>query len=454
MVLAQHPELAENIRTALNENGFRVVHRTSWEEAEPLLAHGLAQACLIDADLTGVQTIWLIEKVRRTLPRLPILVCSSTVPWELEEEAYLKGVQHVLYKPIRARLFNAVLAQVFGEAAPAPQPAAPAAPSFDTARSTEDAAARAASAATLEVLRDYSCILTHSLNAEGLLKQFLLFLRETLGVNRAAIFLRQPEAAFGGALASPDGRRLRSACAIGLASGLLEHFELSFDTGIGGQVFRLGRIVRRNSEETRADIETQKEFELLGAQVAVPILDRETVVGLAVFDGRVTGEPLVNAELDAILPQIERYRQVLAGRSAAIYVGGAFKAFSLVRALRLLGMRTLLVGSQTGTGEDYEQLRELCDEGTIIVDDSNPLELASFLRETQVDLFIGGVKERPIAYKLGVGFCDHNHERKEALAGFAGMVNFAREVHATVMSPVWKLTPRYARLRAGEERLA
>jgi len=165
-------------------------------------------------------------------------------------------------------------------------------------------------------------------------------------------------------------------------------------------------------------------------------------------------QALVKAELDAILPQIERYRQVLAGRSAAIYVGGAFKAFSLVRALRLLGMRTLLVGSQTGTGEDYEQLRELCDEGTIIVDDSNPLELASFLRETQVDLFIGGVKERPIAYKLGVGFCDHNHERKEALAGFAGMVNFAREVHATVMSPVWKLTPRYARLRAGEERLA
>jgi nitrogenase molybdenum-cofactor synthesis protein NifE len=108
-------------------------------------------------------------------------------------------------------------------------------------------------------------------------------------------------------------------------------------------------------------------------------------------------------------------------------------------------MTTALVGSQTGTKEDYEQLRGLCDEGTVIVDDSNPLELSSFLEETPVDLFIGGVKERPIAYKLGVGFCDHNHERKEALAGFAGMLNFAREVHATVMSPVWKLTPGAAR---------
>jgi nitrogenase molybdenum-cofactor synthesis protein NifE len=151
---------------------------------------------------------------------------------------------------------------------------------------------------------------------------------------------------------------------------------------------------------------------------------------------------LVSQELAAIMPQIAQYRRKLEGRKAAVYVGGAFKAFSLVRALRQLGMDTLMVGSQTGLREDYEELRQLCDEGTIIVDDSNPLELSSFLQEKDVDLFIGGVKERPIAYKLGVGFCDHNHERKEPLAGFTGMLNFAREVYHTVASPVWKLTPR------------
>jgi nitrogenase molybdenum-cofactor synthesis protein NifE len=151
---------------------------------------------------------------------------------------------------------------------------------------------------------------------------------------------------------------------------------------------------------------------------------------------------LVSQELAAIMPQIAQYRSKLEGRKAAVYVGGAFKAFSLVRALRQLGMDTLMVGSQTGLREDYEELRQLCDEGTIIVDDSNPLELSSFLQEKDVDLFVGGVKERPIAYKLGVGFCDHNHERKQPLAGFTGMLNFAREVYNTVASPVWKLTPR------------
>lgn len=151
---------------------------------------------------------------------------------------------------------------------------------------------------------------------------------------------------------------------------------------------------------------------------------------------------LVRNELAELYPLLEKYRKDLMGKKAAIYVGGAFKAFSLVKAFRLIGMDVALVGSQTGTEEDYRELYDITDPGTIIVDDSNPLELSSFLQEKDVDIFVGGVKERPIAYKLGVGFCDHNHERKEALEGFVGMLNFAREVHSTVMSPVWGFSPR------------
>ena len=69
-------------------------------------------------------------------------------------------------------------------------------------------------------------------------------------------------------------------------------------------------------------------------------------------------------------------------------------------------------------------LRDMCDDGTVILDDANPLELSKYIIEKKADLFIGGVKERPIAYKMGIGFCDHNHERKIPLAGFAGMLQF------------------------------
>jgi nitrogenase molybdenum-cofactor synthesis protein NifE len=73
------------------------------------------------------------------------------------------------------------------------------------------------------------------------------------------------------------------------------------------------------------------------------------------------------------------------------------------------------------------------------------VEIARFVQETGADLLIGGVKERPIAFKLGLAFVDHNHERKTPLAGFEGALNFAHEVYASVCSPVWKLHPGPAR---------
>ncbi|MGB5158256.1 nitrogenase iron-molybdenum cofactor biosynthesis protein NifE [Desulfobacterium sp. N47] len=151
---------------------------------------------------------------------------------------------------------------------------------------------------------------------------------------------------------------------------------------------------------------------------------------------------LVKDELKVLYPELKKFKKALEGKKAAIYVGGSFKAFSLVKALRHLGMKVVMVGSQTGTKEDYAELEQITDPGTIIVDDTNPLELSQFIKEKGVDLFIGGVKERPIAYKLGVGFCDHNHERKIGLEGFEGMLNFAKEVFNTVMSPVWRFVPR------------
>ena len=308
LVLAEHPELAEAVRAALNPADYRVVHRMTLEESEPLLVHGLVQACLLDMDLSSVQGVWIIEKLNRRLSKIPLLVFTSEKSWEWEEEAYLKGVTHILNKPVRARMLNAVLARLW--TVPAPAAGKTSETSFlsaETPASASESGSRGGNASafqTWEVLRDFSAILTHSLDSEAMLKQFLLMLRELLGVNRAAIFLRQPAGTFGGT--PEEARRLKSACAIGLPHGLLDHLELSLEVGIGGQLVRSGRILRRNSDDTRNDVEIQKEFELLGAQVAVPVLDREMLVGVAVFDGRVTGEPLANNELELVFHLLEQ----------------------------------------------------------------------------------------------------------------------------------------------------
>ncbi len=135
---------------------------------------------------------------------------------------------------------------------------------------------------------------------------------------------------------------------------------------------------------------------------------------------------------------LEIYRPHLTGRRAAIYVGGGFKAISLIRQFAEMGIKTVVVGTQTGKQEDYTVIRSLVDADTVILDDANPAELERFMRETKADILVGGVKERPLAYKLGIAFCDHNHERKHALGGYEGVVNFTREINLSINSPVWK----------------
>jgi signal transduction histidine kinase/ActR/RegA family two-component response regulator len=343
LVLAAHPDFAETIRAGLNPEQYRVVHRADAQAAEPLLAHGLASACILDLELLGVQGIWAIEKLRRHDTQCPVIAYTAAKKSEWEEEAYLHGVTHVLTKPVRIRLLSALLDRLWAapQRALPPPPPAPAPLRFP--RAVEPPAPRFAGASPgLGVLRDFSSILVHSLNAELMLKQFLLFLRETLGVNRAAIFLNRPATPPVEPVPAEKGRRLHAVSAIGIAPALLEQFELSPDSGIGAQLANLGRILRRDSDEARADAGTQKEFELLGAQVAVPVLDRETIVGVAVFDSRVTGEPLANDELELIFHLLEQVG--LALRNISLHDQLASNHEVMADVLRELSSACIVVG--------------------------------------------------------------------------------------------------------------
>ena len=305
LVLASHPELAESLRTALDPERYRIVHRLNSDEAEPLLDHALVHIVVVDSEVGDTQGTWLFEKIRRRLPTAPVIVYCDDDKWELEEEAYLAGVKHVLRKPVRARMLEAVLEQPVPSLTPArtnvTRPVAP-------HKALEPMTPRPGSEVTLRALqkwREFSSLLANSLSSEALLKQFLLQLREITGVNRAAIFLRQPVMLLGNARSVGSGRFLRSACAIGLSSGVLDNLELSLETGIGGYVFHQGRILWRDSGEAQGDSEIEREFSLLGVQVVVPILDRQTLVGLAAFDGRITGESLSKEELEMIFHILE-----------------------------------------------------------------------------------------------------------------------------------------------------
>jgi nitrogenase molybdenum-cofactor synthesis protein NifE len=144
------------------------------------------------------------------------------------------------------------------------------------------------------------------------------------------------------------------------------------------------------------------------------------------------------AETEKLQGFLKQYRKNLEGKKAAIYVGGGFKAISLIRQFQSMGMESVVVGTQTGKKDDYEVIESLVGENTVILDDATPAELEKFMKDKGADILVGGVKERPLAYKLGIAFCDHNHERKHPLCGFDGVINFTKEINSSMNNPVWK----------------
>jgi GAF domain-containing protein len=153
-------------------------------------------------------------------------------------------------------------------------------------------------------LKDLSRILSQYVSEGELVSEFLRLVRELLGIGKAAIFTRRvPSDLFAGP-PTAGGEQFVVARSTGLALHLVEHFRLSADSGIVSYLTREARILLRaqvtDSLALDYDPEVAREFDTLGADVAVPIFDEDQLWGVLTFSGKITGEPLTNQELELV----------------------------------------------------------------------------------------------------------------------------------------------------------
>ena len=301
VALSPAKNFAEALQAVLSPATWRVIHHASPWEKGLLSVPGAVDAIAVECVLTDVRPIQLIETLKRLQPESPVILCTDAAEQQWIEDAYLAGASYVLPKPIRSQLFTVLLERALSPAAESNVKIME--PSGKMSGVAVDSAPP--DSRTLSTLRDLSRVLTHGLLSETLPKRFLELLREILGVNRAAIFLRKPFSAVNPVVPEAQTTRLRAAGAVGLPPGLLEYFELSLEGGIGNYLLRHGRILRSDTPELQSNREIQKEFELLGTKVAIPILDRETLIGVAVFDERLTGEPFSSSDLALVFHAFE-----------------------------------------------------------------------------------------------------------------------------------------------------
>jgi signal transduction histidine kinase/DNA-binding response OmpR family regulator len=338
LVITRQAALTPALASVLDATKFQLISKEDVGDAEFLLARGAIDASILDVELTDARAIRSIDEVRSFAPSCPILIYTGSKQWEWEEDAYLKGVEHVLTKPVRGKLLNNLLSRLFPEQE-TKQSAAVYAHASDQVGSRPQAEPLRA----LEALRRFSGVLGHTLDPSELLKRFLLLLREVIGVNRAIVFLRRPAPLLNESPLAAEDRWLRSACCIGLDPQALHHFALSLGAGIGGYLHRQGRILRANSTEAQSNREITKEFQLLGAQVAIPIVDRQSLLGVAVLDERLTGEPYTNEDLSIIFHMLEEVG--LAIRNSWLHGQLAANYSMIADILGHLGTGCMVIGS-------------------------------------------------------------------------------------------------------------
>ncbi|GAB4295416.1 MAG: bifunctional nitrogenase iron-molybdenum cofactor biosynthesis protein NifEN [Desulfuromonadia bacterium] len=148
-------------------------------------------------------------------------------------------------------------------------------------------------------------------------------------------------------------------------------------------------------------------------------------------------EHLIEEEERRCREAIEPYRQRLTGKRAILFTGGV-KTWSMVNALRELGVEILAAGTQNSTLDDFFRMKSLMHRDARIIEDTSTAGLLAIMREKMPDLIVAGGKTKYLALKTLTPFLDINHGRAHPYAGYAGMVTFARQLDLTVNSPIWE----------------
>lgn len=161
---------------------------------------------------------------------------------------------------------------------------------------------------------------------------------------------------------------------------------------------------------------------------------RETA---AFFGLEERAEQVIAEEKARVEKALAFYRARLAGKRIAVYVGGP-RVWHWIKLLEELGMEVIAGACTFAHEDDYEKINARHKGGILIIDAPNEFEIEEMLVALKPDLFLTGLKEKYLARKMGIPTVNSHSYEKGPYAGFAGMVNFARDIYQGIYAPVWR----------------
>lgn len=148
-------------------------------------------------------------------------------------------------------------------------------------------------------------------------------------------------------------------------------------------------------------------------------------------------EKLIAEETAALDVELAPYREKLKGKRVVLYTGGV-KSWSIISAAKDLGMEVVATSTRKSTEEDKAKIKRLLGQDGIMLEQESPKELLRIIKETKADMLIAGGRNQYTALKARIPFLHINQERHHPYAGYAGMLEMARELYEALYSPVWE----------------
>ena len=148
-------------------------------------------------------------------------------------------------------------------------------------------------------------------------------------------------------------------------------------------------------------------------------------------------EALIAREEARAAAALAPFRARLRGKRVLVFSGG-FKSWSVVSAMQDLGLIVVATGTEKSTEEDKARIRALMGPRGRMIDDNDQRSLLAAFEECGADILAAGDRYIYPALKARVPFLDLDHVRDVGYAGYVGIVELARQVAASLESPVWR----------------
>lgn len=136
--------------------------------------------------------------------------------------------------------------------------------------------------------------------------------------------------------------------------------------------------------------------------------------------------------------ELRPYRKLLRGKRAVLYTGGV-KSWSVISALKELGVQVVGVGTNKSTEDDVRRIADRVGDDTEYIPEGGASRIIKTVRERKADIMIAGGRNMYVAMKEQIPFIDINQERHKAYAGYEGLLRLAKELTYSLANPIWKL---------------